>query len=164
MALEKRLARLEKQLANQEGDVKTASVQTLTVTVRALMIDNKQVTLAVFRQLPVNDFLKVAAGKEVFSAWGSGLGVLDGELVEDGALWGRVNYHWKGCVFAHANTDEYAPHIHIVWSDEGVLYLDTVFTETPEYYLGGNLSQQLRDDYRVACQDLEQSEQLYIAV
>lgn len=77
-----------KKLTAENAVIKTASVEVKTLT-----ISGKQVTLAVFRQLP---------RRELF----------DGEtLALNGIAWGTVNYHPDKC------HDE-AEHIHVVWQDK----------------------------------------------
>jgi hypothetical protein len=88
--------------------VHNAQVSTATVEIRTLTIDGKQVTLAVFRQLPDEPL-----------------------IAEDGTLrgvpWGRVNYHpdkvpgtdgWGHLPRPVPCTSEdsvYGEHIHVVW-------------------------------------------------
>lgn len=61
-----------------EIETKRASLDTMAVTIQALHVDGKQMTLAVFRQLPVRDLIGRGGA---FS----------------GVPWGRVNYLAEGC-------------------------------------------------------------------
>lgn len=79
-----------------------ATVTTATITVQALTIGKKQVTLAVFRQLEDANIIKP----------------LDAGLV--GEPWGRVNYHPDKCA------DE-KEHIHVVWQKDDELRRATVY-------------------------------------
>lgn len=72
-----------------------AVILTTAVEVQALMIGNKQVTLAVFRQLPE-------------AAW------LDEDAIPRGPAWGTVNYHPDRC-------ESDPEHQHVVWQDGSVL-------------------------------------------
>jgi hypothetical protein len=71
---------------------RNAQVMTATVEIQTLTVSNKQVTLALFRQLPDKPLVKG-----------------DGEL--NGQPWGWVNYHpdRHGC--------EVGGHLHVVWQD-----------------------------------------------
>ncbi len=77
---------------------KEATIKTLSVEVRALTIGSKQVTLAVFRQLPARQIIDPKTG----------------EL--RGVPWGRVNYHPGDCQGAGP------AHLHVVWQDAGELF------------------------------------------
>ncbi|MDX3753998.1 hypothetical protein [Streptomyces sp. AK02-04a] len=79
-----------------------ATVTTATITVQALTIGKKQVTLAVFRQLEDANIIKT----------------LDASLA--GEPWGRVNYHPDKCA------DE-KEHIHVVWQKGDELRRATVY-------------------------------------
>jgi hypothetical protein len=106
--------------------VENAQIKTASVEVKTLTISGKQVTLAVFRQLPERSVI----------AWNrehpTGL---------RGKAWGRVNYHPDKCA------DDKADHIHVVWQDETVLYrayvhldyLEAIAGRQPgKYYLKRN--------------------------
>jgi hypothetical protein len=73
--------------------VQQASLKTAAVTIKALVIDRRQVTLAVFRQLIEEPLVDAETGRF------------------NGLPWGRVNYHpQKRCASA------YAPfHLHVIW-------------------------------------------------
>ena len=75
-------------------ETKNASLDTMSVTIQALHVSGKQMTLAVFRQLPA---------KHPFMP--------DGTLIPEMQLWGRVRYAMKD------ETDSW-----LVASLEGVLY------------------------------------------
>ena len=82
--------------------VKDASVKTVAVEIRTLTISNKQVTLALFRQIKEESVLD----------WDTG-GLC-------GIPWGTVNYH-VGC-----DDDAYSGHIHVVWQKGDELRRDVV--------------------------------------
>lgn len=84
-----------------------AVIKTVAVEIKALTISGKQVTLAVFRQLP-----------DVF--------LLDHLTLEElGVPWGRVNYHPDKC-------SDRPNHIHIVWQKGETLLRATMF-EIPHF-------------------------------
>jgi hypothetical protein len=72
-----------------------ASIKQVAIEVKVIKIDNKQMTLAVFRQLPERPIIHEGTG----------------ELT--GLPWGRVNYH-IGC-------EEQNLHFHVVWQKENEL-------------------------------------------
>lgn len=72
--------------------VHNAEIATAAVEVKTLTIKGKQVTLAVFRQIQVED-------------------LFDRELAYRGNPWGRVNYH-VGC------DNVSGPHWHVVWQKD----------------------------------------------
>lgn len=75
--------------------VHNAAIRTATVTVRALTIGGKQVTQAVFRQLPEEPWeIARHAGPH---SW-----------------WGHVRYCPKDCT--------YRDHRHVIWQDDDVLF------------------------------------------
>lgn len=74
-----------------------ASVTTATVEIRTLTINGKQVTLAVFRQLPESPVLDCETGEFL------------------GRPWGTVNYHPDKCQASSA-------HLHVVWEKDGQLF------------------------------------------
>jgi hypothetical protein len=80
-------------------DAEHAVIHTATVEVKTLTISGKQVTLAVFRQLPEREIIDPQTGNLC------------------GIPWGLVNYHFKDCE-AWMKDD----HLHVVWQSGGVLY------------------------------------------
>ncbi len=79
------------------------TIRTTTIEVQAIRIGERQMTLAVYRQIPK---------RSAFD---------DGILFGD--VWGRVNYYWGDCS---------EDHLHIVWSwpyeeDEPRLFRDCVW-------------------------------------
>jgi hypothetical protein len=75
----------------------TARITTAEVSIRAVQVGRKQVTLSVFRQVPYADILGA-----------------DGELL--GEPWGWVNYWWDGCgVWGRS------PRLHVLWQRGGEL-------------------------------------------
>jgi hypothetical protein len=89
-------------LTSENAIIKTASVEVKTLT-----ISGKQVTLAVFRQLPARD---------IISDEGPAL---------KGVPWGTVNYHPDKC-------SEEAEHIHVVWR-EGSILARSITAKKPDW-------------------------------
>lgn len=95
-----------------------AEVVTASANIRICRIGPKQMTLAVFRQLPV----RAVAGENLY------------EPVLQGNPWGSVNYFWKDCkqgldwpdVLLPSNLNSYyeTNHLHVIWELDGVLYRD----------------------------------------
>lgn len=82
-----------------------ATITTASVEVKTLTISGKQVTLAVFRQLPHRT-------------------LIDPDTLDfRGIPWGHVNYHPGMC------TRHFPPreHLHVVWQSEACLHVDTVY-------------------------------------
>jgi hypothetical protein len=72
--------------------IKEASVSTLSVEIKAIHINNRQLTLSIFKQIPEES-------------------ILDANYEIKGVVWGRVNYFWKDAEQKRDST------IHIVWSN-----------------------------------------------
>ena len=68
-------------------ETKNASLDTLAVTIRALHVSGKQMTLAVFRQLPT------ASEREGSSLWG----VVRYTIKEEGELWLVFSHEGQLC-------------------------------------------------------------------
>jgi hypothetical protein len=96
--------------------VHNAEIATAAVEIRTLTISGKQVTLAVFRQIPEKALYGV---------------------VEDGQIWGFVNYcPGKTCstwVDGWGDRRDRGPHRHVIWQDGQELCRATVY----EYDLDG---------------------------
>jgi len=88
---------------NKIINLRDAQVSTATIEIRTLTVSNKQVTLAVFRQL-VEEQLIAPEGKL------------------NGIPWGVVNYHPDKCA-------DYPAHIHVVWQRENELRRSRVYLE-----------------------------------
>jgi hypothetical protein len=124
-----------------------AKVRTMTVGIKAMTINDRQVTLAVFRQLLKEDLINYP----------------DGTLA--GIPWGLINYHPDKC------EDEHNPHIHVVWQKGKELRRDTVYEKR---VLGREEEYPNVETYRRAClyverhnkalQKLRRLPQLFIAV
>lgn len=84
-------------------EVREAALKTFQVSIQALLVSGKQMTLAVFRQLDESRAIDRRTGEVT------------------GKLWGRVNYH-SGC-------DREDGHIHCVFEMDGSLYRDSVGSE-----------------------------------
>jgi len=103
-----------------------ASVTVVSVSVRALVINNKQVTLAVYRQL-------------------------DEECPFDengliGNVWGRVNYFWGECdpvKKRQHDRDVGRFHLHLVWEQNGELYRSCVTEADAVRHIQGLLFEKL---------------------
>jgi hypothetical protein len=98
---------MQRVLTPNEVTVTTASAE-----VRIITLNGKQLTQAVFRQLP-----------EVYPlAWGEDeRGEPLPYLREGVALWGRVNYHWKDCDLIEDSRRLYRDHQHVVLVMNGEL-------------------------------------------
>lgn len=84
-------------------NLRDAQVSTATIEIRTLTVSNKQVTLAVFRQLIEDELINH-----------------DGNL--NGVPWGTVNYHPDKC-------GDDRPHIHVVWQNGRDLRRAMVYAE-----------------------------------
>jgi hypothetical protein len=98
-------------------NIHDAKVKTMSVGIKAMTINDRQVTLAVFRQL------------------------LDVDLISDdgtlnGIPWGIINYHPDKCA-------DHSPHLHIVWQDGEELRRATVMD--PQHF--DSHTSQAADDY-----------------
>ena len=80
-----------------------AAISTATVEIKTLMVSNRQMTQAIFRQLE--------------SGWPWGEGWIDARL------WGWVNHHFPGCCERPA----VSRHVHVVFSASGGLHRGTVY-------------------------------------
>lgn len=112
-----------------------ATIQTCTIDVRVMKIGKRQVTLSVFRQLPVRHIIDTRGmndpGRDYsMSGWpdwtdwqhrGHFPHLPTRGIIPDGCLrgepWGVVGYRWDGCGYPGSGE-----HQHIVWEDEGRLY------------------------------------------
>jgi hypothetical protein len=74
------------------------TIKQVEVSIKVLKIGNKQVTLAVFRQLPEEQIIDYDTGTFL------------------GQPWGRVNYH------PDSECQKMPAHFHVVWEKEGKLY------------------------------------------
>jgi hypothetical protein len=90
-------------------DAQNAVIKTAAVEVKTLTISGKQVTLAVFRQLPEKNILAFDYDRN---------GTPDFGLL--GVPWGIVNYHPDKC-------EAFAKHAHVVWQEEETLYRCRVY-------------------------------------
>lgn len=90
--------------------VDQANIATTTVTIRAIQVGNKQMTLAVFRQLPENEPVRDSCAKSLEPA---------------GSIWGWVNVHDKNCV-------EEGKHRHVILQDGD--HLTRAIIRIPDFY------------------------------
>lgn len=126
----------------REQQILTATnvaIKRFAIEVKVIKIGDRQVTQAVFKQLPV-------------------LAIIH-PVTRDlrGSPWGRVNYH-IGCIGEQANS-----HLHIVWQRDNTLYrcvVDNPETHYTDEYLQSDEGMMLVQIYR----DLKQLDQLFIAV
>jgi hypothetical protein len=94
--------------------VQDAGLRTATVEIKGLVVNNKQMTLAVFKQL------------------------MRGRLVDEvtgeyrGVPWGWVNHHSKDC-WLLANPEPFRTHLHVIWQDGDQLRVDTVASKSCRY-------------------------------
>lgn len=92
-SMSRRLKKVEETYEKSKQEKQATSdvaIKQITIEVKVMKIGNKQVTLAVFRQLQNEDIIDTKTG----------------ELA--GIAWGRVNYH--------VDCDNFPlPHIHVVW-------------------------------------------------
>lgn len=80
------------------------SINTASIEVKVMKIGNRQVTLAVFRQLPDEQIINPKTG-----------------MIE-GIAWGKVNYHPDEC-------EEASEHLHVVWQKGNELRRATVYRD-----------------------------------
>ncbi len=114
-----------------------ASVKTVTVEVKALKVDKKQFTIAMFKQLPY---------RYPFDDAGNLLG----------NVWGYVNYHWSGCAAVDYWGYEHA-HANVIWQCGDELYWANLYI--PSFRSKNEEDPEARHRALVATLD-----QLYIAV
>lgn len=99
--------------STQNGAVLTtheATVQTAQVEIQVLKVGKKQVTMGLFRQLPLQPLLHRTT------------------LVRQGNAWGHVNYWWV----EDGSPPSSGTRLHVVWEAGGALYRDIV-TKEPEW-------------------------------
>ncbi len=147
-----------------------ASIKQVSIEVKVIKIDNKQMTLAVFRQLPEERLIDHLTGKL------------------RGIPWGRVNYHVECSdavpvltyghevidkVFQEKGRKHVDPHLHIVWQKGNELrrsiVRDWTFREWPSYEeYSENLTQDEIEHIAIAWlqsyAQLKALDQLFIAV
>lgn len=93
---------------------KDVAIKTATVAVRVITINDKQMTLAVFRQLPIEHFMIMAG------AWA--------HHQED--IWGWVNYCPKDCEWQDTE-----PHLHVIWlENDKLVRTDFAESDTRRYF------------------------------
>ncbi|SRR6266567_6397176 len=149
--MNRRLDRLERQInkAKDKIMVSDASIKTATIEVKVIKINNRQMTLAVFRQL---------ASERIIDRH-------TGELV-DGILWGRVNYHDEVCRASNVH------HIHVIWQKGNELRRATAYkwgwggdySEWPISAMTQEEKNHVGDMWKLSFAQLEQLDQLFIAV
>jgi hypothetical protein len=110
-------------IAMTNGAVLTAheaTVQTAQVEIRVMKVGKKQVTMGLFRQLPLRPIT-----------------TCPGTLFE-GEPWGHVNYWWDGDgrhLSEYTDKPITATALHVVWQLGDVLYRDVVYAEPRHEYL-----------------------------
>jgi hypothetical protein len=95
-----------------EVHVREVQVKTMSVEIRALTLNGKQMTLSVFKQLPGGAFLEKNYNKKKEE--------YEYTFCPGGIPWGYVRHHPdRMCRILD-------PHLHLVWQWEGKLYRDYV--------------------------------------
>lgn len=136
-----------------------ATIRTATVEIRTLTISGKQITLAVFRQLPQGDLIVRDYDTDIYRL--------------QGPIWGIVNYFWGKCDYPES-------HLHVVWQLGDELRRSCVWLDPEEMMLarfepgGMTLSERtywsslegraVIVQYRALVAEVETSIQLFIAV
>lgn len=100
-----------------EITVQNAEIKTVSVTIQALTVNGKQVTLAVFRQLRQEDWKWEEICNQLKKEWGWR------ENKFPGIPWGTVNYHPDDCPKVARDY----PHLHVVWQLNSELKRSTVY-------------------------------------
>lgn len=95
----------------------TVEVSTLSIQVKIMTIGKRQVTLAVFRQLPQSNYLQLRDNDYMDDQR------MPPYLLQEGHEWGIVNYCPSDCI-----TGE---HIHLIWSDSMRLFRDAISKAPP---------------------------------
>ena len=95
--------------------IREATVQTMQVEIKALKVGKKQVTMGLFRQLPLAP-------------------LIDPETVQlHGIPWGHVLYWWDGAGIARQGGAE--DYLHMVWQDGDTLRRAIVSLEPPSHIM-----------------------------
>jgi len=94
-------------------NVDEVSVSTLSVEIKTVSVGRRQMSMALFRQLPREPLIDDD----------------DDDLRLNGMPWGRVNYHWDGCF--HPVDDESHVHVHVLWQRDNVLFQSAVSLSAP---------------------------------
>jgi hypothetical protein len=90
------MAKPDKTIALETQD---ASITTATISIKVIQVNNRQMTLSTFRQLPQARLVNHI------------------DMMLAGTPWGRVNYHWG---------DQNPEHIHVLFQRDGRLYREVV--------------------------------------
>jgi hypothetical protein len=125
--------------ARHNGTVLTAheaTIQTAQVAIKVLRMGKKQVTMGMFRQLPVRP---IVPWWDFVEAEQSGSWEEASPLRVHGVPWGHVNYWWAGTEReneAYLTEDgalQYSPgeRLHLVWQQEEGLYRSMVYSDLP---------------------------------
>lgn len=80
---------MEKRISVQQADIKTA-----TIDVKVLSLNNRNLTLSVFRQIPVGNLIDPKT------------------IALNGTVWGQVNYYWGD----YGKFADSPLHTHILWA------------------------------------------------
>lgn len=88
--------------------VDEVSISKLSVEIKTVSVGRRQMSMALFRQLPRAPLIDLD----------------DGDLRLNGMPWGRVNYHWDRCCYPDERT-----HIHVLWQRDTTLIQSAVLTE-----------------------------------
>jgi hypothetical protein len=116
-----------------------AMVHTAQVEIQILRVGKKQVTLSMFRQLPVKPLVDwwAMVDAERYATWEEA-----SPLTLQGVPWGHVNYWWSG---NETDNNDYineqgeldwryrrCSRLHLVWQDDAGLYRDIVYWFCPK--------------------------------
>lgn len=85
--------------------VDEVSVSKLSVEIKTISVGRRQMSMALFRQLPREPLIDLE----------------DKELRLNGMPWGRVNYHWDGCYHPPYGDFQNHEHIHVLWQRDSML-------------------------------------------
>lgn len=103
-------------MSEHDITVQEASLKTATVEIKTIQVGNKQMTLAVFRQLENESafgLVRIHMPEWYFRVWR--------EVCEQN-IWGYVNYHSSiGCDLLHGQEPPEDWHRHVIWNDDGRL-------------------------------------------
>jgi hypothetical protein len=116
------------------------AIKQVAVEIKVLKIGNKQVTLAVFRQLPERGIISLQTG----------------ELL--GEAWGRVNYH----VDCQDLRNHY--HFHVVWQMGNELRRTIVLPWENKHLRYHSIDDDAWRNWQSSVKKLQQLDQLFIAV
>lgn len=115
------------------GTTQRPHIETLSVNVQVIRIGQRQMTQAVFRQLPYSDWV---TGWFVPPPEGCRL---DTQATQGGILWGHVAYYWQYCceesvLRSYGKYFGAGAHWHLVWQKGETLYRCGIPFECPRKF------------------------------